>query len=352
MPKLHGSLTRLFWLHGKMCFEHLNSHELPTPINWYLSSILTQLTEQIDKLIQKNMESLNKASLLLLPLMFISLFKHSNAAGIAIYWGQNTGEGSLADTCNTGNYQYVNIAFLSTFGNGQNPQLNLAGHCDPTTNGCTGLSSDIKTCQDKGIKVLLSLGGFAGSYSLNSADEATQLANFLWTNFLGGLNGNSGPLGNVPLDGIDFDIEAGGGEHWDELARALNAFNQQRKVYLSAAPQCIIPDAHLDSAIKTGLFDFVWVQFYNNPSCQYSTGNTNNLINSWNQWVTVPATQVFMGLPAADAAVTNGGFVPSDVLTSQVLPAIKGSSKYGGVMLWNRFNDLQNGYSNAIIGSV
>lgn len=297
------------------------------------------------------MASFNQVSLLLLPLLVISLFKSSHAAGIAIYWGQNTGEGSLVDACNTNNYQFVNIAFLSTFGNGQNPQLNLAGHCDPSTNGCTGLSSDIKACQGKGIKVLLSLGGGAGSYSLNSADEATQLANYLWNNFLGGQS-NSRPLGDAVLDGIDFDIEAGGGQHWDELANALNGFSQQKKVYLAAAPQCPFPDAHLDAAIKTGLFDYVWVQFYNNPPCQYASGNTNNLISAWNQWTSSQAKQVFLGVPASQAAAPSGGFIPADVLTSQILPAIKSSPKYGGVMIWDRFNDLQSGYSGAIKGSV
>ncbi|CAJ1953004.1 unnamed protein product [Sphenostylis stenocarpa] len=299
----------------------------------------------------EHMESLSKASFLLLPLLLLSLFRHSHGAGIAVYWGQNGGEGTLADTCNTQNFQFVNIAFLSTFGNGQTPQLNLAGHCDPLNNGCTGLSSDITTCQNGGVKVLLSLGGSAGSYSLNSAAEATQLATYLWNNFLGGQS-DSRPLGDAILDGIDFDIESGGGEHWDELVKALNDLSSQRKVYLSAAPQCIIPDQHLNSAIQTGLFDYVWVQFYNNPSCQYSSGNTNDLINSWNQWITVPATQVFMGLPASEAAAPSGGFIPSDVLISQVLPQIKQSSKYGGIMLWDRFNDIQNSYSNAIVGSV
>lgn len=141
------------------------------------------------------MKTLNKASLLLFPLLSLSLFiNHSHAAGIAVYWGQNGGEGTLAEACNTRNYQYVNIAFLSTFGNGQTPQLNLAGHCDPNNNGCTGLSSDIKTCQDLGIKVLLSLGGGAGSYSLSSADDATQLANYLWENFLGGQTGKNNDI--------------------------------------------------------------------------------------------------------------------------------------------------------------
>nr|ANH09332.1 class III chitinase [Canavalia gladiata] len=298
------------------------------------------------------MVSLKQVSILsLLPLLLISLFKLSHAAGIAVYWGQNGGEGSLADACNTGNYQFVNIAFLSTFGNGQTPQLNLAGHCDPQNNGCTKFSSEIQTCQSRGIKVLLSLGGGAGNYGLSSADDATQVANYLWNNFLGGQS-NSRPLGDAVLDGIDFDIEAGGGQYWNDLANALNGFSQQKKVYLAAAPQCPYPDAHLDAAIQTGLFDYVWVQFYNNPPCQYTDGNTNNLLNAWNQWTSSQAKQVFLGVPASQAAAPSGGFIPPDVLTSQVLPQIKSSPKYGGVMIWDRFNDGQSGYSGAIKGSV
>ncbi|TKY66411.1 Acidic endochitinase [Spatholobus suberectus] len=297
------------------------------------------------------MASLKQVSpLLLFPLLLISLFKSSHAAGIAVYWGQNGNEGSLADACNTGNYQYVNIAFLSTFGNGQTPKLNLAGHCDPSSNGCTKFSGEIKTCQSKGMKVLLSIGGASGSYSLSSADDAKNVANYLWNNFLGGKS-SSRPLGDAVLDGIDFDIEAGGGAHWDELAKALKGFSSQKKVYLSAAPQCPIPDAHLDTAIKTGLFDYVWVQFYNNPPCQYSSGNTNNLINSWNRWTSSQAKQLFLGVPASTSAA-GSGFIPTDVLISQVLPKIKGSSKYGGVMIWDRFNDGKSGYSKAIKGSV
>lgn len=290
----------------------------------------------------------SQASILLLSLLIITLCKSSQGAGIAVYWGQNGGEGSLADTCATGNYQFVNIAFLITFGNGQTPVLNLAGHCDPAANTCTRFSTEISACQSQGIKVLLSLGGASGGYTLSSADDARQVAEYLWNNFLGGQS-STRPLGDAILDGIDFDIEAGSGQYWDELARALSGYSQQRKVYLSAAPQCIIPDAHLDTAIKTGLFDYVWVQFYNNPPCQY-VDNADNLLSSWNQWITVQAGQVFMGLPAASEAAPSGGFIPADVLTSHVLPSIKTSAKYGGIMLWNKFYD--NGYSSAIKGSL
>ncbi|XP_018838149.2 acidic endochitinase-like [Juglans regia] len=284
--------------------------------------------------------------LALFCLLFIALFSGSNAGVICVYWGQNGNEGSLADACATRNYGIVNIAFLVTFGSGQTPQMNLAGHCNTTTNGCTGLSNDIRACQNQGIKVILSIGGAAGRYFLSSADDARSVANYLWNNFLGGQS-SSRPLGDAVLDGIDFYIKGNTNQHWDELARALSTFSQQKKVFLTAAPDCPFPDAWLKGALDTGLFDYVWVQFYNNQPCQYSS-NADNLTNSWNQWNTIQAGQIFLGLTAApDAAWT--GYIPPNVLTNEVLPSIKNSSRYGGVMLWSRTYD--EGYSSAIKNS-
>ncbi|KAI3720638.1 hypothetical protein L2E82_31629 [Cichorium intybus] len=288
------------------------------------------------------------SALLLLSIIAFSFFKPLEAAGIATYWGQHTDEGTLASACATGNYQFVNIAFLTTFGNGQTPVLNLAGHCDPAST-CSSLSSDIQACQNQGVKVFLSLGGAVGSYSLSSTQDAQQVADYLWNNFLGGQS-SSRPLGAAVLDGIDFDIESGSGQFWPDLARAFAAYSSQKKVYLSAAPQCPIPDAHLDSAIQTGLFDYVWVQFYNNGQCEYGA-NADALLARWNQWTQVNSNQIFLGLPAATGAA-GSGYMPPDVLTSTVLPSIKSSPKYGGVMLWDRFFDQQNGYSAAIKNSV
>ncbi|MBA0838030.1 hypothetical protein Goarm_010129, partial [Gossypium armourianum] len=274
------------------------------------------------------------------------------AGDIAIYWGQNSDEGTLAETCATGNYDFVNLAFLPTFGNGQTPMINLAGHCDPYSNGCTNLSSDIKSCQAQGIKVILSLGGGAGSYFLASSNDARQVAAYLWNNFLGGQSA-SRPFGDAILDGIDFDIEGRTNQHWDDLAKYLSGYSQRsKKVYLTAAPQCPFPDAWVGGALKTGLFDYVWVQFYNNPQCQYTDGDITNLEQAWKQWTTdVPANKIFLGLPASPEAA-GSGFIPVSDLTSQVLPAIKGSAMYGGVMLWSKYYDDQTGYSSAIKNDV
>ncbi|KAK8358694.1 hypothetical protein V6Z11_A04G040100 [Gossypium hirsutum] len=219
-----------------------------------------------------------------------------DAGDIAIYWGQNSDEGTLAETCATGSYDFVNLAFLPTFGNGQTPMINLAGHCDPYSNGCTNLSSDIKSCQAQGIKVILSLGGGAGSYFLASSDDARRVAAYLWNNFLGGQSA-SRPFGDAILDRIDFDIKGGTNQHWDDLAKYLSGYSQRsRKVYLTAAPH-------------------------------------NGL-------------QMFLLLASPEAA--GSGFIPESDLISQVLPAIRGSAKYGGVMLWSRYYDDQTGYSSAI----
>ncbi|KAK6918299.1 Glycoside hydrolase family 18, catalytic domain [Dillenia turbinata] len=294
-----------------------------------------------------------KCSVIFFSALILVHLLGAESGKIAIYWGQNGNEGTLAETCATGDYDFVNVAFLPAFGNGQTPMLNLAGHCNPNSNGCTSLSSDIKSCQAKGIKVMLSIGcGPGGRYYLNSSADARQVATYLWNNFLGGKS-SSRPLGSAVLDGIDFDIEQGINKYWDDLAKYLSRYSKRgKKVHLTAAPQCPYPDAYVGNALKTGLFDYVWVQFYNNPPCQYSPNNIQNLEDAWKQWISdVPATKIFLGLPAAPIAA-GSGFIPVTDLISKVLPVIKGSEKYGGVMLWSKYYDYLTGYSSSIRSHV
>ncbi|XP_017423334.1 G-type lectin S-receptor-like serine/threonine-protein kinase SD1-1 isoform X2 [Vigna angularis] len=280
-------------------------------------------------------------------LFILCLLQPSEGEHIGIYWGQKANEGNLTETCATGKYSYVNIAFLSTFGNGQTPKLNLAGHCDASTNGCTEMGREIRNCQKQGIKVMLSIGGGTDDYSITSLEDAKNVSDYLWDNFLGG-SSSSRPFGDVVLDGIDFDIQAGESSFLGNLSLQLISYSQTRKVYLSAAPQCPFPDARLDSVLATGVFDYVWIQFYNNPPCQYTDNNFDNLLKAWNLWSTsLKAGKMFLGLPA-DQTAAGSGYVPADVLVSKILPEIKKSSNYGGVMLWSRYEDETSGYSSYI----
>ncbi|KAK6117677.1 hypothetical protein DH2020_048580 [Rehmannia glutinosa] len=218
--------------------------------------------------------------MILIAFSLISSSHSQTSCGISVYWGQNTGKGTLRDACATNNYKYVNIAFLTTFGD---------------------------------------------------TDSVF-----------------SRPLGNIVLDGVDFAIESAGfNVYWDDLARALSGYSTpQRKVYLSAAPQCLYPDANLDTAIATGLFDYVWVQFYDSPFCDYRVG-VSGVLNVWNVWnSSLPAnSQLFLGLPASPSA--GAGYIPTDVLMNEIVPVIRTSPNYGGVMLWDRFGDVQQGYSSS-----
>ncbi|CAM0883677.1 unnamed protein product [Alopecurus aequalis] len=255
--------------------------------------------------------------------ILLGLLVTCRAGSIAVYWGQNDGEASLAETCASGNYEFVILAFLPKFGKGQTPQLDLASHCDPSSGGCRSQSKDIKSCQSRGVKVLLSIGGGDGSYGLSSPGDDRQVAMYLWNNYLGGKS---------------------------DLKKLGNNIDINKAVLLSAAPQCPFPDEWDGGAISTGLFDYVWVQFYNNPECQFNAGR-GAFMDAWKTWESVPAGKIFLGLPASkDAAGT--GFVPAGVLTSRVLPLIKGSPKYGGVMLWSKFYDDRTGYSSAIKNDV
>ncbi|KAF8775249.1 hypothetical protein HU200_004652 [Digitaria exilis] len=269
----------------------------------------------------------------LIATLFLAILATSHAGGIAIYCGQNTGEASLSATCASRKYQFVILAFVFQFGQGRTPKLDLSGHCDASSGRCSVLSSDIRSCQRRGVKVLLSIGGGVGNYGLSSPADARLL-----------------PRRHVA--GIDFDIELGSAKFWDNLARDLKDMgkNAGTEVLLSAAPQCPFPDEWDGGAINTGLFDFVWVQFYNNPPCQVSAGR-GAFLAAWKKWESVPAGKIFLGLPASkDAAGT--GFVPAGDLNNNVLPLIRDSPKYGGVMLWSKFYDDSTGYSSAIKSHV
>jgi hypothetical protein len=53
--------------------------------------------------------------------------------------------------------------------------------------------------------------------------------------------------------------------------RELFLNDDRKKYYLSAALQCPRPDIHIPLASMQSSIDFIWIQFYNNPSCNLDT---------------------------------------------------------------------------------
>ena len=65
---------------------------------------------------------------------------------------------------------------------------------------CDSIADDIKTCQDKGKAITLSLGGATGVVGFSSDSEAQDFADTIWNMFLGG-SSSKRPFGEAVLDG-------------------------------------------------------------------------------------------------------------------------------------------------------
>ena len=182
-------------------------------------------------------------------------------------------------------------------------------------------------------------------------DLTPELAEYLVDNFLVGADG---PLGPVSLDGINIEnVPDTRLVRWDELVTLIYEWSlMNRKVYISASPSCPFDqDPFLNAAIQTGYVDYVWVEFYNShPSCIYQDGNPDKLLEAWATWTSnVPESLIFLGLIANE---TKEGYIKPEVVNSQILPAVKKASNYGGVMIWDRYYDKTNNYAPQIKGSV
>ncbi|KAG6552215.1 hypothetical protein Mapa_006063 [Marchantia paleacea] len=296
---------------------------------------------------------------------------------IVTYWGQFDHENSLIDACRSRNYNIIILSFLDFFGHNKKPRLNLAGHCDPGSGGCKGLGADIQSCQGMGVPILLSIGGADGGYGLDSVKDAEFTALHIWNSYLGGSsNDDERPLGPAVLNGVDFDIEKGKSEFYATLAKTLKflmlKFGRRSGTpfFLGAAPQCPFQDEFMGpgpgTALGSGVFDYVWVQFYNNEECHYDPKrrDPSRVLDSWTKWTSaLPHSKIFLGLPASLDASTdsddeNAGFMPIDVFVNQVSHVIKKSPNYGGVMLWSYYYDVQSThgkdrvFSQAIKGAI
>ncbi|CAL4994036.1 unnamed protein product [Urochloa decumbens] len=254
----------------------------------------------------------------LLPFVALALLAGAAAAKstgqVTVFWGRNANEGTLREACDTGLYTTVIISFYSVFGHGRY-WGDLSGHPLST------VGADIKHCQSKHILVLLSIGGNATSsdYSLPSSASAAAVADNLWNAHLGG----------------------------------------RRRVRLTASPRCGFPDARLEKALRTGLFERVHVRFYGagagGDKCSYLNGGTWGIVEAWNKWTAAyPKAQIYLGLAAAESGIPDGATgtiaVYLKYLYYDLLPKVQKAKNYGGVMVWDRFSDKKTGYSGVVQG--
>ncbi|XWW98904.1 hypothetical protein V2A60_006908 [Cordyceps javanica] len=285
---------------------------------------------------------------------------------IAVYWGQNSyNQGSgpyaqqrLAYYCENTDIDIIPVAFM----NGITPPItnfaNAGDNCTAFPDNknvldCPQIEEDIKLCQSKyGKTIILSLGGATysqGGWSSTSA--AANAAQSVWDMFGPVQSGKTvdRPFRTAVVDGFDFDFESSASNlpAFGAKLRSLMDGAGGKKFYLTAAPQCVFPDAAVGAALDAVAFDFVMIQFYNNW-CGVSNfqpgSSTQNAFNFdvWDKWAKGsknPNVKLLLGIPAAAGAgggYTNGAKLKAAINYSQQF------SNFGGVMMW----DMSQLYSN------
>jgi chitinase len=170
-----------------------------------------------------------------------------------VYWGGTNNENdNLSTYCTpTAGIDILVLSFLDIYGlTGNIPSGNIGNSCYVGTTGvpqqCDNLATSIANCQAAGIKIILSLGGAASSYSLQSQSQAVAIGQYLWEAY-----GNSGstsvqrPFGDVFVNGFDLDLELNAGsQYYQYLISTLRsnfASDPKNTYYITGAPQCPLP---------------------------------------------------------------------------------------------------------------
>ncbi|KAJ1661115.1 Chitinase 2 [Dispira simplex] len=300
-------------------------------------------------------------------------FDQNCKSNLVLYWGQNSygaanpsdsanWEQPLAHYCQDDTVDVLVLAFLHIFNAGTDklPGTNFANHCNTTFAGsdlhhCPEIGKDIQYCQSKGKKVLLSLGGAAGSYGFANDGEGKSFADKIWNLFLGGQS-DKRPFGNAVLDGVDLDIEGGSNVGYSAFVDTLRSrFSSdlveglQRRYYVAAAPQCPYPDAYMGSVLKTSWVDMVYVQFYNNYCGVHNYPQYFNF-DEWQNWANKVSVnkdvKIYLGVPGAKSAASSG-YIGVDRLREISQKVQQTYSSFGGVMMW----DASQSYNNRAGGS-
>ncbi|KAI1312341.1 putative endochitinase CHI2 [Xylaria venustula] len=307
------------------------------------------------------------------PTTTTTLKTRASSGQNVVYWGQNGGgtieNNDLSTYCTAdAGIDIIVLAFLYQFGNGNNiPSGTVGQSCFISTSGegqnCDSVSSAITTCQSNGVKIILSIGGASGAYSLQSADQASSIGTYLWQAY--GNSGNSSvqrPFGDAFVNGFDFDLELNNGnEYYADMISALRAGfkeDSSNTYYITGAPQCPIPEPNMGVVIENSQFDYLWPQFYNNNNYTYPCAlpiNGNAAFN-YDGWLNFTAgtpsadAKIFVGVPAAPLAA-NGGpagetyYATPDQLAT-IIEGVESESRFGGIMMWSAgFSD-----SNVIDG--
>ncbi|KAI1758639.1 glycoside hydrolase family 18 protein [Hypoxylon sp. FL1150] len=289
-------------------------------------------------------------------------FDASSQTNVAVYWGQNsygqtTSQSRLSTYCSNTEINIIPLAFLDGITTPITNFANAGDNCTVFTGtqllDCPQIEEDIQTCQSLGKTITLSIGGATyteGGFS--DSASAVAAANNVWSLFGSDTSTANRPFGSAVVDGFDFDLESTT-QNFAPFAtqlRSLMDADTSKTYYLSAAPQCVYPDAAMNDMLDgTIAFDYITIQFYNNycgiqSFVDGSTTQTNFNFETWDTWAKQTSkntnVKVLLGVPANTGA--GSGYQTASAL-APIIEYCKTFSSFGGVMMW----DMSQLYENA-----
>ncbi|KAI0535840.1 glycoside hydrolase superfamily [Xylaria digitata] len=335
------------------------------------------------------------ASLLISSLLcFVSAtFDITSKNNVAVYYGQGPDQKRLTTYCADPTIDIIILSFVYLFPEQANghPGINFGNQCssesyagpgfkgvkDPSKDQllkCPQLQQDLYTCrQTSDKKFLLSLGGDNSLYNVNGATNGTSFANQLWGMFgprqdawtslnkprpFDYINSTTGVLYEFSVDGYDLDIEhpsldnSAGYKALVKRLRTLFATVSDKPYYLTASPQCIVPDPNLTDTLQTVKFDMLFVQFYNTKECSargWIAGNPNYVpggafntsgltFDSWVTWLSTTqyskGAPIFLTLPGSNSAGITGAYI-TVAQTKSIASAYYCKSSFAGIGVWD-----------------
>ena len=344
-----------------------------TSLRYILVVLIRNITHTQNE--ERLMKSRIQAAILTSFVLFtgVSHAQESSQPYLTGYWQNfnNPAETPVRLTDIPAGYNVVTIAFADMASDGS-ISFTLQGPPYTSMQDAENVfKNDIKILQSKGVKVLLSLGGQNGYYTIN---DATQKTRFIRT--------AEELIATYGFDGLDYDLESGLSTAnvtflVDATRTIKNDFAAKGKtLFFSMAPETIdvywqvFPYGKYDELIKSNLMNVIHVQLYNSGcmpgikpgSACYTQGTedfivsqADSTIQTWLKNGIKEAEKLYaIGLPATSSAA-NGGYVKPDTLKKamQCLQTQTNCDTYIPVqaypnlkntMTWSINWDAKNGY--------
>ncbi|KAJ6446799.1 chitinase 18-18 [Purpureocillium lavendulum] len=294
------------------------------------------------------------------------------------YWGQKTNQ-DLRTYCDSG-VSSVTLGFINSAPEHDKsdlkyPGINFSSHCwaetytdkngvpSPLYEYCQSLKTDIPYCQDKGVKVILSIGGMysddGNNYKVSTTANGVQFADKVYQIF-GPYNPTAGvarpfdsPDRHVAVDGFDFDLEVKlDNKPYIAMINRLRALD--KSLIITGAPQCPLSTTPNDMAemLQQASFDALFIQFYNNPVCDYVADGNGDKFNL-DEWVSFMAksnsksAKLYVGLPGGPTSNSAGsGYITPDQVKELVCKYSTKTPNWGGISIW----DLDTAAANVVNG--